>query len=71
MSRPLPFVGVTVVDLTCDVGELCGRILAELGAYVIKVTADALRLAAQRYLTIPDAVRIIREAAQSDVGARR
>ena len=29
--------GITVVDLTCDVGELCGRILAELGAHVIKV----------------------------------
>src|SRR3954471_20246280 len=41
------------------------------GAYVIRVTQDALRLAAQRYLTLPDALRIIREAAQSDVGARR
>ena len=41
------------------------------GAYVIRVTKDALRLAAQRYLTLPDALRIIREAAQSDVGARR
>ena len=40
-------------------------------AYVIKVTADALLLAAQRYLTLPDAVRIIREAAQSNIGARR
>ena len=37
MSKPLPFTGLTVVDLTCDVGELCGRILAELGAHVIKV----------------------------------
>ena len=41
------------------------------GAYVVRVTKDALRLAAQRYLTLPDALRIIREAAQSDVGARR
>ena len=37
MSSPLPYTGVTVVDLTDDAGELCGRILAELGAHVIKV----------------------------------
>jgi hypothetical protein len=37
------------------------------GAYVHRVTADALKLAVQRYLTLPDAVRIIREAAQSDI----
>ncbi|MEO8691923.1 MAG: CoA transferase [Acidimicrobiales bacterium] len=37
MSTSLPFAGITVVDLTCDVGELCGRILAELGAHVIRV----------------------------------
>ncbi|MEO5839309.1 MAG: CoA transferase [Acidimicrobiales bacterium] len=37
MTQTLPFDGITVVDLTCDVGELCGRILAELGARVVKV----------------------------------
>jgi hypothetical protein len=37
-------------------------------AYVRKVARDALRLAVRRYLTWPDAVRIIREAAQSSVG---
>lgn len=37
MSEPLPFAGITVIDLTCDVGEWCGRILAELGAHVVRV----------------------------------
>jgi hypothetical protein len=37
-------------------------------AYVRKVARDARRLARQRYLTRPDARRIIREAAHSDVG---
>jgi crotonobetainyl-CoA:carnitine CoA-transferase CaiB-like acyl-CoA transferase len=37
VSKPLPFAGISVVDLTCDVGELCGRILAELGAHVVRV----------------------------------
>jgi len=36
---------------------------------VRKVARDARRLAARRYLTRPDARRIIREAARSDVGA--
>jgi hypothetical protein len=39
-------------------------------AYVRKVARDALRLAARRYLTWPDAWWIIREAARSDVGRR-
>jgi hypothetical protein len=38
------------------------------GAYVARVAWDAYRLAAQRYLTWPDARRIIREAARSAVG---
>jgi hypothetical protein len=37
-------------------------------AYVAQVARDAYRLAARRYLTWPDAQRIIREAAQSGVG---
>jgi hypothetical protein len=38
------------------------------GAYVARVARDAYRLAVQRYLTWPDALRIIGEAARSDVG---
>jgi hypothetical protein len=39
-------------------------------AYVRKVARDARRLAARRYLTRRDARRIIREAADSNVGPR-
>jgi crotonobetainyl-CoA:carnitine CoA-transferase CaiB-like acyl-CoA transferase len=31
--------GLRVVDLTCEVGELAGRLLADLGAEVVKVEA--------------------------------
>jgi crotonobetainyl-CoA:carnitine CoA-transferase CaiB-like acyl-CoA transferase len=32
-----PLAGYRVVDLTCDRGELCGRLLSDLGAEVVKV----------------------------------
>jgi crotonobetainyl-CoA:carnitine CoA-transferase CaiB-like acyl-CoA transferase len=35
VGRPLD--GIRVVDLTLDLGELCGRILADLGAEVVRV----------------------------------
>ncbi len=33
----LPLEGLRVVDLTEDVGELCGRLLSDLGAEVVRV----------------------------------
>jgi crotonobetainyl-CoA:carnitine CoA-transferase CaiB-like acyl-CoA transferase len=35
--RPLPLEGLRVLDRTVEVGELCGRLLADLGAEVVKV----------------------------------
>jgi crotonobetainyl-CoA:carnitine CoA-transferase CaiB-like acyl-CoA transferase len=34
---PLPLQGLRVLDRTVEVGELCGRLLADLGAEVVKV----------------------------------
>ena len=36
-QRPLPLQGLRVLDRTVEVGELCGRLLADLGAEVVKV----------------------------------
>jgi hypothetical protein len=45
--------------------------LAELyrnhGDYVSKVTRDTARLVADRFLTVPDGLRLIQEAARADV----
>jgi crotonobetainyl-CoA:carnitine CoA-transferase CaiB-like acyl-CoA transferase len=37
VTTTLPLAGYRVVDLTVDRGELCGRLLADLGAEVVKV----------------------------------
>jgi len=37
MPQPRPLEGIRVVDLTEERGELCGRLLSDLGAEVIKV----------------------------------
>src|ERR1700757_5257688 len=36
-GRPAPLDGVRVIELADGAGEMCGRILAELGADVIKI----------------------------------
>jgi crotonobetainyl-CoA:carnitine CoA-transferase CaiB-like acyl-CoA transferase len=36
-TRRKPLVGLRVIDMTDDLGELCGRLLADLGADVIRV----------------------------------
>ena len=36
-QRRLPLEGLRVLDRTVEVGELCGRLLADLGAEVVKV----------------------------------
>jgi hypothetical protein len=45
--------------------------LAELyrshGDYMSKITRDAARLVADRFLTVPDGLRLIQEAARADV----
>jgi hypothetical protein len=37
------------------------------GTYVRKVVRSALRLAADRFVTVPDAIDLIREAARADI----
>ena len=36
-TRKKPLVGLRVIDMADDLGELCGRLLADLGADVIRV----------------------------------
>lgn len=37
MSKPLPLTGLRVIDLADEWGPLCGRMLADLGATVVRV----------------------------------
>ena len=40
-GRVLPLDGLRVIDLTVELGELCGRLLGDLGAEVVKVEPPA------------------------------